>query len=148
MANADMDQRTLDASDNDELFSVWAGRGPNLQRMAANADGLLLLTHERGEAGGAWKLAMPEGTSTGQLLQILAALHDHCAQQNLVAPRTWKAAGEQQGQPQQPQQGRKTGTREISIPLTDPDVARKLQEALSPSVVTPRLKPPSADIPE
>jgi len=142
---AELEQRTLDSSNPDEAYSVWAGRGASMQRMAEQADGMVLLTHEAGTPNSAWRLAIPAGTSHAQLTHILAALHDYCAQNGLVTPRAWKMPGEGEAAPTEtttriPLKGvREGGTRQISIPLSDPDAVAKLQAALSPAAA--RAKP-------
>lgn len=146
---AKLEQRTLDGSDPEEAYSVWAGQGPNLQRMAERADGLVLFTHETGVAMSAWRLAIPASTSQAQLMHLLAALHDYCAQSGLVAPRAWSVPGEGKAASGNaasvPARG---GTKQISIPLNDPEVGRKLQEALRPSSVKSGPAQKQPEVPE
>lgn len=146
-----MDQRTLDGSNSGEFYAVWVARGPGMQRMAERADGMILLTHEVGEDGRAWRLSVPTGTPNSHIVQILASLHDYCAASGMVAPRTWQPPGaEPESAPSKPGSAgvRASNTKQISIPLTDPNMAEKLRAALAPSVVRTQPALKSAELPE
>jgi len=87
-----IEQHSLTGSNG--TYSVWIGNGQEMKKICESHK-FLLITQESDNEKGELELIL-SSSSDNNIVQILAALHDHCARNGKILPRTWKIPGEKQ----------------------------------------------------
>jgi len=118
-----IEQHSLTGNNPDGTYSVWVGKGQEMHRISESSDNFLLITREAVDGQNGLRLTLSSSANT-YLVQLLASLHDYCANNGMIAQRTWKLPGEKTNKQED------LATQKVSIPLGD-DIVQKLKTSFS-----------------
>jgi hypothetical protein len=93
-----IEQHLISGHSPKESYSFWVGRENEMQRVSENSDNFVLVLRETIDGNPRLKLVLSSSTDA-YLTQVLAALHDHCANGGTVMPRNWSLPNEKPRQP-------------------------------------------------